>query len=65
MAESIDIDSARHCACALHYLIFGNALIRVFEVVDCVSCLDSESALDFVNYLESERLDFKFCFCES
>ncbi|WP_395002163.1 hypothetical protein [uncultured Helicobacter sp.] len=40
-------------------------MIRVFEVVDCVSCLDSESALDFVNYLESERLDFKFCFCES
>ena len=51
-------------------LIFGKALLRFFGVVDSVSCLesielDSKSALDFINYLESERLDFKFCFCES
>ncbi len=46
MAESKDsksLDSAR-LALSRTLLIFGKALIRVFEVVDCVSCLDSESS---------------------
>ncbi|WP_395003094.1 hypothetical protein [uncultured Helicobacter sp.] len=30
------------CACALHYLIFGKALLGFFSVVDSVSCLDSQ-----------------------
>ena len=42
MAESKDLDSAR---LALSRPLFesGKALIRFFEVVDCVSCLDFES----------------------
>ncbi len=36
-------------------LIFGKALIRFFEVGDCVSCLDFESVnLDSVIVLDSE-----------
>ena len=42
MAESIAIDSAR-LALLRTLLIFGKALLRFFGVVDCVSCLDSES----------------------
>ena len=34
-------------------LIFGKASHKFFEVVDSVSCL------------ESEKLDSRFCFCES
>ena len=43
MAESISIDSAR--LVLPHALLFesGKALIRFFEVGDCVSCLDFES----------------------
>ena len=47
MAESKDstsLDSARLVLAHALLLIFGKALIRVFEVVDCVSCLDSESS---------------------
>ena len=65
MAESIGIDSARLVLAHALFILFGKALLKFFSVLDSVSCLDSESALDFVNYLESERLDFKFCFCES
>ena len=70
MAESIGIDSARLVLAHALLFTFGKASLGFFEVVDSVSCLesielDSKSALDFINYLESERLDFKFCFCES
>ncbi|WP_395001926.1 hypothetical protein [uncultured Helicobacter sp.] len=43
MAESIGIDSAR--LVLPHALLFesGKALIRFFEVVDSVSCLESSS----------------------
>ena len=50
---------AQFCNCArivlAHalLLIFGKASIRFFEVVDSGSCLDSE------------KLDSRFCFCES
>ncbi len=51
---------AQFCNCArlvlTHaLLIFGKALIRFFEVVDCVSCLDSE--LDSESARDSVRLD--------
>ena len=60
MAESIGIDSAR-LALLRTLLIFGKALLRFFSVVDCVSCLDSESIeLDSVIVLESQRLDSVF-----
>lgn len=50
---------AQSCNCARlvlpHALLFeSNASLRFFGVVDCVSCLDSESAgLDSVNTFES------------
>ena len=52
MAESKFLDSARLAAHAL-LLIFGKALLRFFGVVDSV------------RFLDSEKLDSRFCFCES
>ena len=51
---------AQFCNCARLALSrtlfkFGKALIRFFEVVDCVSCLDSE--LDSESARDSVRLD--------
>ena len=52
MAESKFLDSAR-LVLAHALLIFGKALLRFFSIVDSV------------RFLDSEKLDSKFCFCES
>ena len=52
MAESKDLDSAR-LALSRPLIVFGKASLEFFGVVDSVSCLDSE------------KLDSRFCFCES
>ena len=56
MAESKDsksLDSARLVLAHALLLIFGKALLRFFSIVDSV------------RFLDSEKLDSRFCFCES
>ena len=53
MAESIPIDSARLALSRTLFFIFGKASLRFFGVMDCV------------RFLDSEKLDSRFCFCES
>ena len=56
MAESKDLESLDSARLVLpHALLFesGKASLGFFGVVDSVSCLDSE------------KLDSRFCFCES
>ena len=56
MAESKaleSLDSARLALAHALLLIFGKALLRFFGVVDSV------------RFLDSEKLDSRFCFCES
>ena len=53
MAESIGIDSARLALAHALLFIFGKASLEFFGVVDSV------------RFLDSEKLDSRFCFCES
>ena len=53
MAESKSLDSARLVLAHALFILFGKASLEFFGVVDSVSCLDSE------------KLDSRFCFCES
>ena len=55
MCDFAKLDSTRLALLRPLLLIFGKASLRVFEVVDCVIILDSESV----------RLDSILCFCES
>ncbi|WP_395002521.1 hypothetical protein, partial [uncultured Helicobacter sp.] len=53
MAESIGIDSARLVLAHALLFTFGKASLGFFGVVDSV------------RFLDSEKLDSRFCFCES